>query len=323
MTIEYTKYFSAIYSIVRKYTSEDDVQTLNNLDTFYSKLSFNEAMIKKHLSDRDEHESVNDRIFFRKLDLVNIRQIMTEQDKQKIAKIVSALYKKMEVDITPKTEHKCSDGCCSSKPGMTKKMMKMMKNKGMKNRMEKELGKQLGMKNFDLEEILNSDFTKNSEQGKMIGKIMNNPKIKGLTKKFLTEENIRKFSDKVKEITQNPEFVEELDKIKTIFSEEKVERISKFAFDTIGNMTEIPDMKKIEELISSNSDLLDLFSDLQKARDDGLIDEKKIIGMLMGYKDEMMKEFNIDDKTIRQCIWFIQYDATRGREEDDTITKTC
>lgn len=300
MTIEYTKYFSAVYSVLRKYCSEDNVEMLNKLDTFYSKLTFNEQLIKKHLSDRDENESVNDRLFFKKLDLATMRTQMTEEDKQKVAKIVAALYKKMESAVAPASEHKCTNGCCGSKSMMTKKMTKMMKNKGMKKRMEKELGKQLGMKNFDLESMLNSDFAKNSQQGQMISKLMNNSKIKNITKKFLTEENIKKFSAKVKQITQDPDFVEELNKIKTIFSEEKIERISKFAFETIGNMKSLPDMKQVEELISSNGDLLELFNDLQKARDDGLIDETKIMGMVMKYKDEILKEFNVDSKTIRQ-----------------------
>lgn len=298
--IEYTKYFSAIYGILRKYASEDNVEMLDRLDTFYSNLTFNEQMIKKHLSDRDEN-TLNDRLFFKKLDLSSM-ETMADQDNKKVAKIVSALYKKMESDVVPKTlaEHNCADSCCGNKSMMTKKMTKMMKNKGMKKRMEKELGKQFGMKDFDLESMLNSDFAKNSKQGQMISKLMNNSKIKNITKKFLTKENIKKFSDKVKEITQDPDFVEELNKIKTIFSEEKVERISKFAFETIGNMTSLPDMKQVEELISSNSDLLELFNDLQKARDDGLIDETKIMGMVMKYKDEMLKEFNIDTKTINQ-----------------------
>ena len=299
MTIEYTKYFSAIYSIISKYTTGNNVETLSKLDAFYSKLNFNEAMINRHLIEVDSNVSINDRLFFKKLDLATIRKSMTTSDKDKVAKIVTSLYKKMKTDVAPK-EHKCSGKCCGNKNGLTKKMMKMMKNKGMKKKMEKELGKQMGMKNFNLEDILNSDFTKNSSQGKMIGKLMNNPKIKNITKKFLTKENMQKFSEKVKEITQNEEFKAELEKIKKVLSTEKVERISKFAFETIGNMKEIPDMKKIESLISENGDLMELFNDLQKARDDGLIDENKIMALVMKYKDEMLKEFNVDSKTISQ-----------------------
>ena len=284
------------YQLLQKYDAETTKFT--KLSILYGKLKLNEKLLTKIHTDYMKTETYMKLTFFKNTNIECVYSSMTEADKATFntnmelikSKTREALFMGGAVE-----EHKCGDDCSHNDAQLEKmlggkKMKKMLKKKGVRAQLTKQLGKQYGMTG-DLESMLLKTM-KGTPEGDMFSTLLNNPMIKSLTDQLLTNDNMEKMKTIFVDFVENSEVVDEINKIRMIFNEEKVLRVMEDMFKQVQNLD---DITKMQNIIETNSDLQELISTFETALTNGLINQERLVTLVQKASEKFMAEFkNMD-----------------------------
>jgi hypothetical protein len=308
------KYFVSLFKLLN--TTVEDSKYLKYA-TVYSRMDFNEKYNLNLLNNLKNNRGTP----FENSIFKNIKSSqedynkMSDDNKLTFNKLLNGLEEELKNKIY-NIQKDCEDdcGCCTSKkPSImdNKKIKKIMKNNKMRNQLEKELSKQLGVKNANLETLL-------QETSK--GGLQNNPLLNSL-KGIIDEKTINnitetifgdndKFKTLLDKIMNNEKYKKDIDNIKIIFNEEKIKKIFGIITNKMSNLKE-EDLMTIVSDVMEVEEVKDLYNNFQKSVDSGLLSIEKINELMnFGFQEVLtvLKEENlISDKQINRLTTVVKY----------------
>ena len=172
----------------------------------------------------------------------------------------------------------------------SKKIQKMLKKKGVRQQLQKTLGKQFNNKNASLEDMLKSAMSDQLPEGQMnmVNSLLSNPMVKTLSDKLMSEDNIEKIKNIFINFINSEEVAQEINNIRSIFNEDKIFSVASKIFEQVQSLE---DMTKVQDLIENNQDIKDIISRFEKAMESGLINQDKLMKLAQKATDYFMKEF--------------------------------
>lgn len=291
------KHLVATFQLLQKY--ETETTKFTKLANLYGTLKFNEKLLLKFVNDfKTNKDDVSKLTYFKNTSIDAVLENITEEDKQLFVSHLKSAYSAANNALVSTGQHQCGSNCNHNVEKMlgNKKLQKMLKKKGVKQQLQSQLGKQLGM-NGNIEDMLKSALKNElpEEQFGMVSGLLNNPAVKGVTDKLLTEENLNKMKDIFSEIMADDEIVVEINKVKEIFNETQVMKVLTDLFETVKSLD---DITNLQAKIEGNQEVVALISKFETAMKSGLIDEAKITALAQkaGVKFvEALKSTNVLD----------------------------
>lgn len=278
----------SVFQLLQEHDKES--KKFTKLSHLYGTLQFNDKLLTKFYNDFQKNkDDISKLTYFKNTNIDNVLEIM---DKEKINVLVKHLkdaYKIAKNKLFSKDEHSCGDNCNHNHDMISnKKIKKILRKKGMKQQLQAHLGKQLNIKNGNVEDMLKQALQNElpTNQFNMINKALDNPMIKSVTDKLLTEENMIKLKDIFSEVMEDEEIIVEINKIKELFNEKKVMDAITTIFESF---KDIKDLTKIQSTLENNEDIKNLLTKFENAMKSGLIDEKKMIELAQKAGDKFMK----------------------------------
>ena len=223
---------------------------------------------------------------------------LTETDQRFVSQTLQKVYEQAKdilMGIDKQDTHKCGDNCSHNESDMekmlsSKKIQKMLKKKGVRQQLQKTLGKQFNDKNASLEDMLKSAMKDQLPEGQMnmVNSLLENPMVKTLSDKLMSEDNIGKIKDIFVNFINSEEIVEEINNIRSVFNEDKIFSVASKIFEEVQSLD---DMTKVQGLIENNADLQEIIKTFEKAMESGLINQDKLMKLAQKGTDYFMKEF--------------------------------
>jgi hypothetical protein len=292
------KHLVATFQLLQKY--ENETTKFTKLAHLYGTLKFNDKLLLKFVNDfKANKDDISKLTYFKNTTIDDILNNISNEDKQHLISHLKNAYNAANKSLVSNGHHQCGSNCNHNAEKMlgNKKLQKMLKKKGVKQQLQAQLGKQFGMKNENIEDMLKKALKDElpDDQFSMISSMLNNPAVKNVTDKLLTEENLNKMKDIFTDIMADDEIVVEINKIKEIFNEAQIMKVLTDLFETVKNLD---DITNIQSKIEGNPEITTLISKFETAMKSGLINEAKIttLAQKAGAKFfEALKDTNILD----------------------------
>ena len=99
-------------------------------------------------------------------------------------------------------------------------------------------------------------------QMNMVNSLLENPMVKTLSDKLMSEDNIGKIKDIFVNFINSEEIVEEIKNIRSVFNEDKIFTVASKIFEEVQSLD---DMTKVQGLIENNADLQEIIKTFEKA----------------------------------------------------------
>ena len=285
----------SVFKTLQKHDQES--KKFTKLANLYGTLTFNDKLLLKFYNDyKQNKKDITKLAYFKNTNIRKALISMSTEDKQSVLANLKSAYKTAEKSIISGGEqkHECGDDCNHSDEHFeqmlgNKKIAKMLKKKGVRNQLEKTLGKQLNMKNKNIEDMLKSAMKDQLPEGEfnMLNSVLSNPMVKSLSDKLLSEENLNKLKDIFMEFIADDEIAQEINNIKSIFNETKVMNVVTELFSKIKNLN---DISNIQSMVENNSDIIDIVGKFENAMKSGLINEEKLVSLAQKAADKFMVE---------------------------------
>jgi len=267
------------------------------LANLYGTLTFNDKLFLKFYNDfKQNRKDITKLAYFKNTNIRKVLVSMSNDDKNSILVNLKTAFKIAEKHIITGGEqkHECGNNCSHDHNDMekllgNKKIAKMLKKKGVKEQLQKTLGKQFNMKNGNIEDMLKSAMKDQLPEGEynMLNSVLSNPMVKSLSDKLLSEENLNKLKDVFMDFIADDEIAQEINNIKSIFNETKVMNVVTELFGKIKNLD---DISNIQSLVENNADIKDIVGKFENAMKSGLINEEKLVGLAQKAADKFMAE---------------------------------
>jgi hypothetical protein len=268
------KLFVEVFTILEKYS---DLDKFNKLKNLYGTITLNDNLLLKYIND---YEKLKNNIwnlnYFNNTNIEVIIPKLTDEENIKINNNFKSIYELSKKKLLSVEKKECKDNNCKDcNVSNKKKIKKMLNKKGIKQILESQLGKQMGKKDINIEELLTKSLENELPEGEfnMLKTLLNNPMLKNITKKLLNEENLEKLKNIFNKIMEDEEILNEVDKIKNIFNETK---LTNFITETFDNLKDLNDITKIQGFVENNTELKEIGTKLENAMESGLIDKEKI-----------------------------------------------
>jgi len=223
---------------------------------------------------------------------------MSKTDQTFVSHTLQKVYEQSKdilMGIGKQDTHECGDNCSHTETDMekmlgSKKIQKMLKKKGVRSQLQKTLGKQFSQKNGSIEDMLKSAMADQLPEGQMnmVNSLLENPMVKTLSDKLMSEDNIEKIKNIFVNFINSEEIVEEITKIRSVFNEDKIFAVASKIFEEVQSLD---DMTKVQGLIENNKDLQEIIKTFENAMSSGLINEEKLMKLAKKGTDYFMKEF--------------------------------
>ena len=237
--------------------------------------------------------------FFTNTSIASTFDGMSKTDQTFISHTLQKVYEQSKdilMGINKTDNHQCGDDCSHNETDMekmlgSKKIQKMLKKKGVREHLQKTLGKQFNQKNGgSLEDMLKSAMKDQLPEGQMnmVNSLLENPMVKTLSDKLMSEDNIGKIKDIFVNFINSEEVVEEIANIRSVFNEDKIFTVASKIFEEVQSLD---DMTKVQGLIENNKDLQEIIKTFENAMSSGLINEDKLMKLAKKGTDYFMKEF--------------------------------
>lgn len=322
MTIN--KYLVEIFKTLQNYDNESDKFT--KLARLYGTMSFNNKLLMKYNSEYiNNKNNFSKMIYFKNTNIDNILLKINEEDKNHVFNNLNKIHLLVKEKLFSIKKKSCceNNNCCHDMNKMlkNKKVQKMLNKKGMKQLLQSQLGKQLNKKNVNLEEMLKSTLKNElpDNEFNMLNTVLNNPMLKSMSEKLLTEENLNKFKVIFTDLFEDKEILNEINKIKKLINETKITNLLKTLFD---DLKDLKDLSGIQKFIENNKDLQEISSKFENALNSGLIDQNKL-QMIVDKSTEKIKkavlEMGILDQTnIKNLTDIFTNFGFSGKEEKQT-----
>jgi len=290
--------FVNIFTLLEKENKQPEMYVL--LKKIYQKINLNQGLLLNFKNNYDENkDSLHKLKIFNKTNFEELFKNMEIIKQKIIIDLFKSINDKIESFlltgkvVTKKDDHECDNNCSHDMDPnqifQSKKMQRMLKNKKVRQNLEKQLRRTTGMKNASLEEIL---ATKTPKQHKtMIDGILNNPTIKKLQETFLNEDNLIKIKDIFLKLVEKEEVKVELDKFRCIVNEDD---FLVCLSDVYSKFQETGDLKSLEKIMAENQTLKTIVEKFEKCLKDDIININTIKTLL----ETLVKDFMIEVKNL-------------------------
>ena len=290
----------SIFQLLQK-NDDSTSKKFSKLAKLYGLLQFNDKRLTNLHNDFESNSNDFKRLkFFTNTSISTTFSLMTEKDQQFISSTLQQVYeqsKDMLLGIGDQHTSSCGSDCSHDhsenhmeKMLGSKKIQKMLKKKGVRQQLQKTLGKQFNDKNANLEDMIKSAMKDQLPEGQMnmVNSLLSNPMVKTLSDKLMSEDNIEKIKSIFVNFINNEEVVEEIQNIRSVFNEDKIFAIASKMFEEVQSLD---DMTKVQGLIENNKDLQEIIKTFENAMSSGLINQDKLMALAQKGTDYFMKEF--------------------------------
>ena len=235
--------------------------------------------------------------FFTNTSIVETFDSMTETDQATVSHTLQKVYEQAKETLFTGCEetHTCGSDCSHNEGHIekmlgSKKMQKMLKKKGIRQQLTQHFGKQFNMKNTNLEDMLKNAMKDQlpEEQMNMVNSVLSNPMVKNISDKLMNEENMEKIKTIFMNFIDTEEVVSEINKIRSVFNEDKLFNIATNMFNEVQSLD---DISKLQNLVENNTELQDIIKIFEKAVSSGLINQEKLMALSQKAVEYFMAEF--------------------------------
>lgn len=291
-----TKSLVSTFLLLQQHDTESTKFT--KLANLYGAVNFSEKLVMKFYNDyKTNRKDITKLTYFKNTNINKVLITMPAADKQTVMKNLRTAFKLAEQSIMMggETEHQCGDNCNHTDKHVEqmlggKKLQKMLKKKGVREHLQKTLGKQFGTKGANIEEMLKSAMKDNLPAGEasMINSLISNPMVKQVSEQLLNEENLGKMKTIFMDFIASEDVVDEINNIKSIFNEEKIMRVMSELFSKVQSLD---DISNIQSMVEDNADIKDIVTKFENAMKSGLINEERLAALAQKAADKFMGEF--------------------------------
>ena len=286
----------SIFQLLQK--NDTTSKKFSKLAKLYGLLQFNDKRLTTLHNDFESNSNDFKRLkFFTNTSISSTFSSMTEKDQQIVSSTLQQVYEQSKDMLFTggSVEHSCGSNCSHDhsenhmeKMLGSKKIQKMLKKKGVRQQLQKTLGKQFNDKNANLEDMIKSAMKDQLPEGQMnmVNSLLSNPMVKTLSDKLMSEDNIEKIKGVFVNFINNEEVVEEINNIRSVFNEDKIFAIASKMFEQVQSLD---DMTKVQELIESNTDLQEIIKTFENAMSSGLINQDKLMALAQKGTDHQQK----------------------------------
>jgi hypothetical protein len=286
--------FIQVFSILEKF----DSVFFGKLKKIYEKLNITEKILLGYHNDFEKNqEDITKLKLFKNSKIEDFFPQMEEQDKKdllnKLKDIHDIAHKKL---ILGEEEHEhcedcpCNDNNLFNSLMNNKKIKKLLNKKGLKQKLESELKKQLGQ-DVDLEGMLKKGLGEIPKENiDMMKNLLDNDMVKNMCGKLFTEENLKKIKTSFFIFLDENDVFDELEKIKDVFNENNVTGIFDNITKQVSSLESLENYEEVMKLFTENSDVKSLMNTFEEAKKKKIIDEEKIFSLGKKLMDHMMVE---------------------------------
>ena len=261
---------------------DKDSQKFTKLSVLYGKLELTDNLLTQIHNDFETNKEDFKKLrFFKNTNIEEVYDRLDYNDKTFVSATLQNVYEETKKLIIygKQEEHVHGDNCSHTQDIMkNKQIKKLLSKKGSRNTLQKELSKQFGIKNGNLEDMLkkvmeDSDIPEN--QMGILNSVLKNPMVSEITNKLLSEENMNKIKNIFDNFMQDEEILKEFEHLKMIFNEEKIKRVANGIFEKVKDL-DLSDMSNIESFIEGNIELKEIITTFETSMKNGLINQAKI-----------------------------------------------
>ena len=309
------KEFIALFQITQKYSKKS-----LKMIAVYNRIKFTDKLLQSFINSYSKFTDVKSFFLFKAI-LVDCE--LTQEDETQLKAMLVDINIKCQQTLLKNqlapVEHSCSgDDCCKKDDALAQmlggsKMKKLLKKKGIRQRLEKEMSKQTGQKG-NLEDMLLSTVKDNATDGQwdMINKLMQNDTVKNMMGKLTDDGNMEKIKALIEEFMVNEEIKTEVENIISLFNKEKLKTVFSTLMESMKDINSNIDISnpksimklvaKVQSLLEDNPDIQEIIYIFENAIQNDLINQEKIMAIISKLSGEFMdriKELNLfDTKTM-------------------------
>lgn len=288
-----------LVSVFKKLQNFDENSNkFTKLSVLYGKLDLTDNLLTQIHNDFETNKEDFKKLrFFKNTNIEEVYNRLDYNDKTFISATLQSVYedaKKLIMYGKQEEEHVHNEDCSHTQDIMQNKQIKKLLSKnGSRSILQKELSKQFGIKNGNLEEMLQKVMQESDlpeGQMSMINNVLKNPMVKEISDKLFNEENMNKIKDILEKFMEDSEILAEVEHFKMIFNEEKVKRVINNIFEKIKDFN-ISDMSEIESFMENNVELKEIIATFEKSMKNGLINQERITKIIQKSSDKFFTEF--------------------------------